>query len=90
MANQKNANQVVRELKQLDVKGPDPTSLNARELRGSNVNEKLHTFSIRQPLPGLTHVHSIVQNLGKNICLPLPVNQSTAASISTILLQSHV
>ena len=42
-------NQVARELKQLDVKEPDPSSLNVRELRGWSVNKELHTLSIRQP-----------------------------------------
>ena len=40
--------------------------------------------SIRQPPPGLIHVHSTVKNLDKNICLPLPVNRSTPALVSTI------
>ena len=42
-------NQVARELKQLNAKEPDPSSLNVRELRGRSVIEKLHTPSIRQP-----------------------------------------
>ena len=48
-AEQKNMNQVVRELKWLDVKEPDPYLLNVRELRGRNVSEELHTPSIQQP-----------------------------------------
>ena len=67
MANQKNTNQVVKELKQLDAEEPDPSSLNVRELRGRNVNEELHASSIRQPPPGLICVHSTVQNLKKKI-----------------------
>ena len=63
MADQKNSNQVVSELKKLDVKEPDPSSLNVRELRGRNVNEKSHTPSIRQPPPGQICVHGRVQNL---------------------------
>ena len=43
MTDEKNSNQVVRELKWLDVKEPDPSSSNIRELRGRNVNEELHT-----------------------------------------------
>ena len=43
MADQKNTNQVVRELKWLDAKEPDPSLLNLRQLRGRNVNEELHT-----------------------------------------------
>ena len=39
MAEQRNTNKVVRELKQLDAKEPDPSLLNIRELRGRNVNE---------------------------------------------------
>ena len=59
--------QVIRELKCLDAKEPDHFFLNVRELRGRNVNEKLHTPSIRQPLPGPIHVHSTVQNLKKKV-----------------------
>ena len=51
MRNQKNSNQVVTEMKWLDSKEPDPSSLNVRELRGRNVSEELHTPSIRQLLP---------------------------------------
>ena len=51
MPEQKNANQVVRDLKQLNAKEPDPSLLNVRELRGRNVNEELYTPSIRQPPP---------------------------------------
>ena len=40
MADQKNLNHVVRELKSLNVKEPDPSSLNVRKLRGRNVNEE--------------------------------------------------
>ena len=53
MTHQKNTNQVVRELKWLDAKEPDPSSLNVRELKGRNVNEELHTPSVRQQPPGL-------------------------------------
>ena len=67
MTDQKTSNQVVRELKLLDVKEPDPSSLNVRELRGRNVNEELHTPSIRQLPPGPMHAQSIVQNWEKNI-----------------------
>ena len=52
MADQKNSNKVVRELKWLDAKEPDPTSLNVRKLTGRNVKQELHTPSIRQPPPG--------------------------------------
>ena len=73
MAEQKNANQVVRELKWLDTK--DPSSLNVREPRARNVNEELHMTFIRQPPPGPIYVHSTVQNLEKKgIYLPLPIN----------------
>ena len=61
MAEQNNT--VAWELKHLDAKEPDPSSLNVRKLRGRSVNEELHTFSIRQPPPGPIHVHNTVQNL---------------------------
>ena len=67
MAEQKNANQVIRELKWFDVKDPDPSSLNVSELRDRNVSEELHTTFIRQPTQGLIHVHSTIQNLEKKI-----------------------
>ena len=41
--------QIARELKQLDTKELDPTSLNVRELRGRSVSEVLQMPSIRQP-----------------------------------------
>ena len=46
MTDQKNSNQVVRELKQLDAKEPDPSKINVWKLRGRNVNDELHTPSI--------------------------------------------
>ena len=67
MSDQKNLNQVVRELKELDVKEPDPSSLNVKELRGSNVNEEFHIPSIRQPLAGTICVQSTVKKFRKNI-----------------------
>ena len=81
MAEWKNANQVVRELKQLDGKDPDPHSLNVRELRGRNDNEELHPPSIRQPPPGLIHVHSTVQNFRKETYLPPTANRSKYSSV---------
>ena len=45
-------NQVARELKWLDSKEPDPSSLNVRELRHRCGNGELHTPSLRQPLQG--------------------------------------
>ena len=54
-------NQVARELKELDAKEPNPSSLNLRELRGRSVNEELHTPSIRQPSLVPIHVHGAVQ-----------------------------
>ena len=56
------SNQVARESKWLDMKEPDPSSLNIRELRGRSVNEELHIPSIRQPPQGPIHVHDAVQN----------------------------
>ena len=53
MADQKNSNKLARELKQIDAEEPDPSTLNVRELKGRNVNEELHTSSIRQPPPGV-------------------------------------
>ena len=47
MADQKNSKQVVRELKWLNANKPDPSSINGRELRGRNVNEELHTPTMR-------------------------------------------
>ena len=71
-------NQVATELKWLDAKELDPSSLNIRELRGRCVNEELHTPSIRQPPPGPICVHGAIQNLKVNgMCLPPPINQST-------------
>ena len=67
MTDQQNSNQIVREFKQLDVKEPDPSSLNVRELRGRNISKELHTPSIRQPPPGPIHLHGTVQNLVKRI-----------------------
>ena len=37
-------NQIARELKWLDAKEPDPSSLNVKELRGRSVSEELHTL----------------------------------------------
>ena len=51
-----------RELKWLDMKEPDPSSLNVRELRGRSVNEELHMLSIRQPPSGTIHCYGAVQN----------------------------
>ena len=77
----KQNNQVARELKQLDTKEPDPSSLNVMELRGRSVNEELHMPSIRQPPPGPIYVHGAIQNSKVNgMCLPPFVNQSTPAS----------
>ena len=82
-------NQVARELGPLDVKEPEPSSLSVRELRDRNINEELHTPSIRQPSPGQIHVHGAVQNSKINgKYLPPPMNQSTPASVSSISPQS--
>ena len=43
MTDQKNSNQVARELKWLDVKDPDSSIINVQELRDRNSNEELHT-----------------------------------------------
>ena len=53
--------QVNRELKRLDAKEPDPSSLNIREQRGRSINEELHMSSIRQPPPGPICVHGVIQ-----------------------------
>ena len=59
------------------------------ELRGRNYNEALHTPSIRQLPPGPICAQSTVQTLDKNLCLPLPISQSTSASFSTISPKSN-
>ena len=79
MTDQKNSNQVVRELKWLDVKEPDPSLLNTRELRGRNVSEEFHAHSMRQLPPSPIHVQSAIQNLEKK--LPTTPNQSKYHSI---------
>ena len=76
MAEKKNSNQVVRELKWLDVKEHYPSSLNISELRGRNVNEELHTPSIWQPPQGPIYT---VQNLEKKY-LPTTANKSKYSS----------
>ena len=63
MTDQKNSNQVVREFKWLDAKEPVHSIINVWALRGRNVNEELHTPSIRQLCPGPIHVQSRVQTL---------------------------
>ena len=45
-------NEVASELKLLDVKEPDPSSLNVREPRARSVNQEIHMPSIRQPSSG--------------------------------------
>ena len=52
MTYQKNSNQVVRELKWLDVKEPDPSIIYVPELKGRNVNEEANTPFVRQPTQG--------------------------------------
>ena len=79
MADQKNSNQVARELKWLDAKEPDPSLLNVRELRGRNVSEELHTPCIRHSSSGQIHVHSTVQNLDKKY-LPSTTSKSKYSS----------
>ena len=87
MTDQKNSSQVVRELKWLDAKEPDPSIINVWELRGRNVNEELHTPSIRQLPSDSINVQSTVQTLDKkNLSLPASINQSTPASVSAILV----
>ena len=65
MMDQKNSNQVVRELKWLDEKEPDPSIINVHELRGRNVNEELHAPFIKPLPPGPVHVQSTVQTADK-------------------------
>ena len=82
-------NPVTRELKWLNVKESDPSSLNVQELRDRSVSEELHMPSIIQPPPGPIHVHGAVQNSKINgICLPQPINQSTPVLVSSISPQS--
>ena len=73
----------------IGCKKPDPISLNVRDLRGRCVIEMLHTPSIRQLPSGLICVHGAIQISQLNgMCLPPPINQSTPASVSSILPQS--
>ena len=66
-----------------------PQLIKLRKLHDRSVNEELHMPSIRQPPPGPIHVHGAVQNSKHNgMCLPLPIHQSTPASVSSILPQS--
>ena len=58
--------------------------MNMPELTGRNVNEELHTTSIRQPHPGPIHVKGTVQTLDKKTLIYQPISQSTPASVSTI------
>ena len=62
MTDQKNSKQVVRDLKWFDMKGPDPSIIYVWELRVRNVNEELHTPSIRQ-LPQVKCVPDTVQTV---------------------------
>ena len=64
--NQKNSNHLVRELKWLDAKEPDPSIIKIWELRGRNVKEELHTPSMKPPSPGPVHVQSTAQTLDNN------------------------
>ena len=83
---EKNSNQAVRELNQLDAKELDPSIINMWELRGGNVNEELHTPYIGPLLPsGLVHVQTTVHTLDKkNLSLPPLIKQSTPALVTTI------
>ena len=84
MTDQNNSNQVVRELKQLDVKEPEPSIINIQELRGRNANEELHTLSIRQP-PQTQYMYKVQYELyTKKLSLPPPISQSNPASVSMI------
>ena len=74
MANQKDPNQLARELKWLDLKQRDPFKINILELRGRNVNEELQTLSMRPPLPGLIHVQNTVQTSENNNLPPTTTN----------------
>ena len=67
------------------MKEPDPSIINVWELRGRNVNEELHSPSIRPLSPGPVCVQNTVQTLdNKNISLLPPINQSTPALVTTI------
>ena len=71
MTDQKNSNQVVRELEWLDVKEPDPSIIKIWELRGRNINKELHTPAIRHPPQAQLCVQSTVQILDKkHLSLP--------------------
>ena len=87
MADPKKCKPIVRELKWLDAKEPDPSSLNIRGQRVRNVNEEIHTPSIRHLPPGPICVHSTVQYSEKSV-YHIPMIQCTPPSVSTILPQS--
>ena len=82
-------NHVARELKWLNVKEPDPSSLNVKELRDRSVNEKLHMSCIRQP-PQAQYMCMVQFKIKKinGICLTPPINKSTPVMVSSILPQS--
>ena len=81
-------NWVARELLQLDIKEPDATSLNVRELR-VGVSMGIYTCPLLDSHPGPIHVHGTIQNSKvKGVCLPPPINQCTPVSVSSILQQS--
>ena len=65
MTDQKYSNQVVRELKWLNAKEPDPSIINVPELRGRNVNEEICIPSIRQPPPGPICIQGTTQTFDK-------------------------
>ena len=77
-------------MKLLVAKETDPSLLYVRELRGRGVNEESHMLPITQPSPGLSCVHGATQNpKAPNKCIPLPMSQSTPASIISISTQSN-
>ena len=76
---------MVRELKWLDTKEPDPSIINIWEVRGRTVNEELHATSIWPLPPDPVPIQNIVQTLDKkNLSLPPSVNQSIPALVTTI------
>ena len=89
MTDQKNINQVVRELKCLDVKESDSSILNEWELRGRNVNEELHASSTTPLVPRPSTCTKNSKNLRqKKLSLLPPISQLTPALVSAVSPQS--
>ena len=74
MTDQKNSNQVVIELKWLDAKEPDPSSLNLKELRGRKMSMRNHISHLEDSHPHAENVYIVQYKVEeKYICLPPPI-----------------